>query len=365
MITQTSPLARTSIVQAASRPLRFQNIPWTQVDWNELENFPDRTLFQSRDWLEFVARAKHGEPRVIGLWRGDEVVGYFTCLIVSQARLLIVGSPFKGWTTSYMGFNVRDEAVRDEALRGLSTFLFQEVGCAHFELMDRQVNPARAQALDLEFSPFRTYEIDLTLPEPELLARMHTSVRRYIRRADRQRNVAIEECQDRGFAEDYYAQLRDVFARQGLVPTYTMGRVHALIECLLPTGNLLLLRARDKAGRCLATGIFPAQYGTMYFWGGASWGDGLLEHPNEPLLWHAMRYWKGRGMTCYDMGGGGKYKENYGGVPREFAWIRQSRNRLIAGLRNVALQLFKLTQQARGRLFPVPGKRHFDPRVRA
>jgi CelD/BcsL family acetyltransferase involved in cellulose biosynthesis len=338
-------------------------VPWDQVDWAELGTYPDRTLFQSREWLTFVAHAKHGEPRVIRLNRGLETLGYFTCLAVRQARFLIVGSPFKGWTTSYMGFNVLNEAVRDEALRGLPMFLFKQMGCVHVELMDRQIDPARARTLGLDCSPFRTYEINLSLSEPDLLAQMHTAVRRYIRRAARQRNVVIEECQDPEFAEDYYAQLQDVFARQGLVPTYSIARVRALMKYLLPSGNLLLLRARDRAGRCLATGIFPAQHGTMYFWGGASWRDALSEHPNEPLHWHAMMYWKGRGMTCYDMGGGGQYKANYGGVPREYAWIRQSRNRLIAGLRTAALQLFKLAQRTRGRRFLRAGKSHSGTRI--
>jgi hypothetical protein len=233
-------------------------------------------------------------------------------------------------------------------LRRLPSFLFQKFKCAHVELMDRQVTCARAQSLGLEYSRSLTYEVDLTLSEPELLARMHVSVRRYIRRAERQQNVVIEECHDPAFADDYYGQLQDVFGSQGLVPTYKIDRVRAVIECLLPTDDLLLLRARDRTGRCLATGIFPAGHGTMFFWGGASWRSSLGEHPNEPLQWYAMRYWKQRGMSCYDMGGGGHYKVNYGSRPKELAWIRRSRNPLIARLRGLAQRLFRLNQQTRG-----------------
>lgn len=340
----TSPVS----VATTEVPLAFRLADWGRVDWAGLGRFPDRTLHQEKAWLEFVVRTQNAEPLVIELLRNDEVVGYFTGLIVRRAGFRIAGSPFKGWTTSYMGFNVRDEAVRDDALRRLPSYLFKNLGCAHLEVMDRQVKPARARALGSDFTPFQTFEIDLSQSESDVLARMHGSVRRYVRRAERRRNVVIEECQDPGFADDYYAQLRDVFARQGLVPTYGIGRVRALIECLLPTGDLLLLRARDRVGRCVATGIFPAGHGTMYFWGGASWGDRLAEHPNEPLHWHAMRYWKRRGMTGYDMGGGGQYKANYGGVPREYAWIRQSRNRMIAGLRSLAYQTFMWTQRVRG-----------------
>lgn len=328
-------------------PIQFRSVPWEVVNWDELEQYPDRTLFQSRDWLQFLAQTQQAQPVVLALERGDETVGYFTCLIARRAGLRIAGSPFRGWTTSYLGFNTRDEGVRDEALRQLSAFAFTTLGCVHVEVMDRQVDVGRARSLGLGFKGAPTFEVDLAPAESEILARMHSSVRRYLRRPATRGNLTIEEGYDPSFAADYYAQLREVFARDSLVPSYNLKRVQTLIECLLPTGNLLLLRARNRAGRCVATGIFPARNGTMHFWGGASHRDSLAEHPNEPLHWHAMRYWKQRGMTCYDMGGGGDYKEKYGGVRKELAWIRVSRNRLIGILRDLAFHAFKVAQRFR------------------
>src|SRR5436189_3057502 len=99
---------------------------------------------------------------------------------------------------------------------------------------------------------------------------MTSACRRCIRKAKKV-GVTIEEADDPEFADDYYAQLRDVFAKQSLVPTYGVDRVQALIAHLHPTGRLLLLRARGPDGASIATGIFPAMNGSMYFWGGASW----------------------------------------------------------------------------------------------
>jgi hypothetical protein len=75
----------------------------------------------------------------------------------------------------------------------------------------------------------------------------------------------IQEANDKGFVDDYYSQLRNVFAKQHLVPTYGMGRVSALIRHLQPTGNLLL-RAIDAEGHGIATGIVPAMHDRAYFW---------------------------------------------------------------------------------------------------
>ena len=59
------------------------------------------------------------------------------------------------------------------------------------------------------------------------------------------------------FADEYYEQLLEVFARQGLVPPYKVDRVRALVRHLEPTGWVpLLLRARDSRGECIAPELF-------------------------------------------------------------------------------------------------------------
>src|SRR3989442_1557306 len=79
---------------------------------------------------------------------------------------------------------------------------------------------------------------------------------RCVRKAEKS-GVTIEEAHDIAFADEYYEQLKDVFAKQGLVPTYDVERVRALVRHMEPSGNVLLLRARDPEGKCIATGIFP------------------------------------------------------------------------------------------------------------
>jgi len=327
--------------------VRFRVLKQDQVDPEWIQGCPDQTLFHSAAWLDFLSRTQKAKVVRVALETAEGVVGCFTCLLSKRFGLRIAGSPLRGWTTNYLGFNTRDEAVRDEGLRGIGQFLFRSLGCVHLELMDRQVDVERARSLGMTFHRAPTYEVDLRPAESDILGRMHASVRRYVRRQETRGNLVIEECSDSAFADDYYAQLKEVFAKDGLAPSYGVARVRTLIQCLLPTGNLLLLRARDLKGRCIATGLFPAACGVMHFWGGASYRDSLAEHPNEPLQWYAIRYWRQRGMTSYDMGGGGVYKESYGAVRREFAWIRQSRYRWVGMLRDAAYSGFRLWQRAR------------------
>jgi hypothetical protein len=176
---------------------------------------------------------------------------------------------------------------------------------------------------------------------------MDSSCRRCVRKAEKS-GVTIEEAHDAGFADDYYAQLKDVFDKQGLVPTYGVDRVRALIKHVGPSGNLLLLRARDTEGKCIATGIFPGLNQIAEFWGNASLRSSQILRPNEAIHWYAMKYWKQRGVAIYDWGGGGAYKEKYGCVPHKVPWFTKSRYQFVSKLRDEAKKMFERKQRFLG-----------------
>jgi hypothetical protein len=178
---------------------------------------------------------------------------------------------------------------------------------------------------------------------------MDSACRRCIRRAEKT-GVTIEEAHDREFAAEYYEQLKEVFAKQGKVPTYSVERVSLLLKHMLPTGRLLAMRARNPEGRCIATGIYPGMNTTAFFWGNASWRLEQHWRPNEYLHWYAMRYWKARGVKVFDWGGGGRYKQKYGVEPYVVPWFYKSKYRLLTTARNEARALFYGSQRVIGRL---------------
>jgi hypothetical protein len=291
--------------------------------------FADRVIFQTREWLQFVARTQRAEPVVAAVVDDGERVGYFSGLVVRRFGVRILGSPFPGWTTASMGFNLAEGVSRHTAAAALVPFAWGPLRCAHLEVKDRWLRAADLDGLGFESDLTLTYEVDLSADEPDILSRMSSACRRAIRKAEKS-GVTVTAVAGEDFADEYYAQLQGVFARQSLVPTYGVERVRALIECLEPTGRLLLLRALSPDGRSIATGIFPAFNGTAYFWGGASLRPDQILRPNEAIFWYAMRYWRARGVSTLDLGGGGDYKHKYG--PRELwlPWFRRSR---VPGLR--------------------------------
>ncbi len=338
-------------------PSRFQNnnslklhrLSFEDVPWNALDQLEDRTVFQTREWLEFIAETQNAVPVVAEVREGSSCVGYFTGLVIRRVGVRILGSSFPGWTTPYVGFNLARQVSRQAALAALETFAFHELGCWHLEVSDRSFKTEDGVQLGFSLDAYQTYETDLTRSEDELFNQMTSACRRCIRKADKS-GTQIEEAHGEAFAEEYYDQLKDVFAKQNLVPTYDLKRVQSLVRHLDSTGRLLLLRACDPQGRSIGTGIYPGMNKVAVFWGNASFRHGQSFRPNESLHWYAMRYWKRHGVEVFDWGGGGEYKEKYGNRPVSVPWFRKSRYRLLGTMRREAKRLFDVRQRVLGKL---------------
>ena len=323
-----------------------------EVPWGTLDAFNDRVVFQTREWLDFIAESQNAAPVVAEIRDRDAVAGYFSGLVVRKFGMRILGSSFPGWTTPYIGFNVLPAYSRSALLAPLTQWAFRELRCVHLEVSDRWFLTNDGEQAQADSSAYETYKSDLTRSEDELFKGMDSACRRCIRKAEKT-GLVVEESHDLAFADEYYAQLKDVFAKQGKVPTYPVERVRTLLKHMLATGRLLAVRARNPDGRCIATSLYPGMNDTAFFWGNASWRSEQQWRPNELLHWYALRYWKARGVKLFDWGGGGTYKEKYGVEPYVVPWFYKSKYRVLTTIRNEARALFYTSQRFIGRLHGV------------
>jgi hypothetical protein len=237
--------------------LRFSRLEFSRVPWDKLDNFADRTVFQTREWVQFIAATQEATPIIGELRNGRAVVGYFTGLTIQKLGIRILGSSFPGWTTPYIGFNLQPGVSRHSALDALQDWAFRELKCLHIEVSDPHFVVEDGATLGFTVGTYDSYSTDLH-------ARRRSSFGAWTARRGaasvrlKKSDVTVEEAHDAAFADEYYDQLKDVFAKQGLVPPYSVERVRKLIWHLEPTGRLLLLRARDADGNCIGTGIYPA-----------------------------------------------------------------------------------------------------------
>ncbi len=129
-----------------------------EVPWKALDGFADRTVFQTCEWLDFIAETHKATPVVAELCAGRDIVGYFTGLTVERFGLRILGSSFPGWTTPYIGFNLVEGASRKEALDAVERLAFGDLKCLHMEVSDRHFTLEDGKSLgfmteDFHFRP--------------------------------------------------------------------------------------------------------------------------------------------------------------------------------------------------------------------
>ena len=327
--------------------MKCEIIDFESANHAALDQFADRTVFQTRAWVQFVREAQKASPVMAQLREGSQVVGYFTGLTIERFGVKVLGSSFPGWTTPYMGFNLVPGASRAAALAAVEQMAWNDLKCLHMEISDPYFTADDGKDLGFQYDFYGSYRTDLTRSEEEIFQAMDSACRRCVRKAEKS-GVTIEEAHDLEFADEYYAQLKDVFAKQGLVPTYDADRVRALIRHVEPSGNLLLLRALGPEGKCIATGIFPGFNKIAEFWGNASFRSSQILRPNEAIHWYAMRYWKKRGVEVYDWGGEGTYKEKYGCLPHRVPWLIKSRYQVVSRLRDEAKRMYATKQKFLG-----------------
>src|SRR5215471_12148113 len=162
-------------------PLPYEDVPWTLLD-----SFPDRTVFQTRAWLEYLRESQGAIPCVLTLKHGAATAGYFTGALFRRFGIPFLGSPFPGWGTPYMGFNLAPGISRADALEAVESFAFHEMHCRHIEIADPGFHAEDGGALDFASTSYNTYTSDLTLSEDDLFSRMDSACRRCIRKADKE-----------------------------------------------------------------------------------------------------------------------------------------------------------------------------------
>jgi CelD/BcsL family acetyltransferase involved in cellulose biosynthesis len=304
-------------------------------------------VYHTAAWLEYLAASQGAEPVVAEVSVEGRAVGYFVGAIVRRLGVRVLGSPLRGWGTQCMGFLLDDGVDRRAVADALIPFAFHDLGCLHVELADRKLSKEHMDGSTYTVELGTSYSIDLTKSEDALLQAMQSKTRQKIRKALRGQ-LRIDDTTDAAFADEFHAFLTETFARQGIGPTYDVGRVRQLIESLHGTGLLLLLRVRSPEGKVLAAGISVGGRRVAVSWGLAMDRSDDDLNPAQLLWWETIRRWRERHVSFFDMGGGGEYKEKYGPEETVTAQFLRSRWPIIQVARNGVRWLAHMRQVIAG-----------------
>jgi hypothetical protein len=311
--------------------ISFERIAVNDIAFKNMNVLGEVNFFQTLPWLNFLSKTQNAEPVLASVKSDGHVLGYFTGLIINKYGIRILGSPFRGWNTYFMGFNLVSGAPRSEIFKAFPKFVFKNLRCLYFEIIDPNllIDDVKASYYPYKVEVLPWYAIDLSLSEDVIFKNMKRTCRQNINKSMKC-GVVIEEANDLEFANDYYTQYTEVMSKHSLAPTYDAEYVKLFITQLLPTGNMLLLRANNPKGNCIATAIFLALNKTAVFWGAASWKDYQIMRPNEALAWYGIRKLKSLGIQFLHFGGHSeRYKKNLGCQTVPIARLMKARYSLL------------------------------------
>ncbi len=327
---------------------------------------------ETADYAAFPQLWEWGELRRPFGWSPIRIaVGEDRETPVAGAQLLLRRVPLLGWQLAYAPRGpvgrMDDPPTRDALLAALRRLSRRE------RIVTVKADPAATSGSSYgaallappwrgatKVQPPRTRIVDLRAEESDLRAGMKRKHRQYVSKAER---AGIEiEWFDRATAAGVIGSALDDFYRIYGVTAERAGFVarapayyRRAWELFAPGGHASLLFA-TRDGERLAT-LFCFRCGTRVAeaFGGMT-DAGADSRANYLLKWEAMRGFRERGATTYDLwglatGGIARFKEGFGGERVDYVGARDLSLRPVAdAVLRVALPAYGIAQRTRLRL---------------
>ena len=319
-----------------------------QVHYNLLKTI-DGSFYCSFEWVSFLKKNQKGEPVLLEICSQDKPIAYFVSVLIKKMGIRILGSPFEGWLTPDMGFVLLSEIDYDKAICSIVDYSFRIMRCHYVQICDKKINfdiVSRNHKTDYT----KLLSIDLTKTEEEILNRFTKNGRRDVRASQRKGIIVKQVPFDYEFADIYYSQLIDVFAKQGLKPNYKKEKVYEMVDFLKDSQeNVLALEAFNSDGIVVATVFSFGKKEWAYYVGAASYRQYQGDLPNEALFWEFVLFWKLQGVEHLDLMGYRKYKMKYNPIIIEQPRFIFQKYKGLYLIKNLAHCLIVFARKIKGR----------------
>ena len=320
------------------------------LNTNEFNSTNDKLIYQTKEWIEFICETQKAKPIILRITDNNTFVGYFTCFLFSKFGIKIIGSPFRGWTTLYMGFNVSNGVDRASLIMPVWQYLKKHYKCMYMEIIDLYLTFDDVLREGLLADKQETYIKNISGNIDQVFKSFSSTCKNQIRRYEKN-NAQLFVCEPNdAFAEKYYEQLKAVFGYQNLVPSYDCERVKKLLKNLNNIADsVYCTEMRNPEGRSVGTLIGFAYNSTCYLFGLASYREEKY-YQADYLVWDSILHWKEHGCSSYDLVGVRDYKLKFHpelvAVPRVIC----CRFKVLIVLRNLAQKLFWAINSLKGNL---------------
>lgn len=327
----------------------FIRVALEEIDKSEYYNFEDKLIYQTIPWIEFLTETQKIEPLILRICKDEKFIGYYTGFLFSKFGIKMLGSPFRGWTTLYMGFNLLPGNERAEIVVPLWKYVSKHYKCLYMELIDRYITLDQVNKYNLVAEAQITYLKDISGDINSVFNSFSSTCKNQIRRYEKN-SAKFQVCEPtEEFAEKYYKQLTAVFGYQGLCPSYDLNRILILFRKLKELdGALYCTEMCNPEGESIGTLIGFAYNKTCYLFGLASYREEKY-YQADYLVWDSFVHWKSEGCTSYDLVGEREYKLKFHPEKLAVPRIICCKARILIRLRNMAEKIYWLLNKLRGK----------------
>lgn len=326
----------------------FEEIPLLSAFDSAVRHHNIGSVFVHQPWLQFTVDNAGG--KFVGIKIQDRVLntGFFAGILFSRFGVTVIGSPFRGWGTPYMGvFGNID--IDESLIAGLLEFLFKNYTPHYIEIINSPTQKKLVSCSDFTASEIESISVNLANTEEKLFSLLKGDCRTYLRQFQSKGGTLVVAEPDQHFVDIFYDQLTEVFVTQGMVPTYSKQRVTNLLTTLKEGGiDFLCLHACSADQKIIASSIFFGGNGVFYYWAGASYSEFQFYRPSESMIWFAIQHFIRLGYDSFDMVGVRDYKLKFSPELIYYEKITATRFRFITHLRNFSERLFFIFNRLKG-----------------
>lgn len=320
----------------------------TGIEWDRIiQSYSSATVFHLSCWHDVLNSWQPGAVVRFDVEWDGRVCGHWCGLLLSRFGVSVFGAPLPGSATDYMYPLFSTPPPAGLFLDAVLTWARRR-GVALLEVGGAYLSEAELTAKGYGIHYTRTYRVDLAGGESNVWSNLKPAMRNKVRKAEKHGIVVTDDTPPL-FAPQFFDMLKQVFRRQGVVPTYSLKLIETVVRVLAESGNLKTLTAWHE-GQAVSSLILFVDGKTAYFWGGASYETAFGVGANDLIHWHALRLATGSGLLVYDTCGGGDYKQKFGGTLIHFPAGHLAVNPLFGIVRSIVKRGVHARQIVLGRL---------------
>lgn len=319
----------------------FDKINFNKIDDKNICFLNCNEIYTTYDWLNFLKKTCNVDIIILKILKDKKLVGYFYGGLFKKFGIRIIGSPFNGWNTPYMGFSMIDKKVnQNDILLDLWNFLKKEYKILYFEVCDKKFNYSDLISKKIKVRYGKTYTLNIDRPDNELLEGFTKHCRKNLKLFINRGASIISVDYNKKFLDDFYIMLEGVFNFQNLNPPYSKEKLEILFNSI-KSENILCLKALNPDEKCIGMSVSFGFKDSCY-----AFASGTLREENynqkNYLRWEAIRYWRSKGKKHYDLMGLRNYKLEFNPIEESYCIACFSKFRVFFVLKQIAKKMFWL-----------------------